>query len=159
MTRKRRSCSMGQVDDTEENEVEARYLRQQEHAEKYGEMMPDCAGEDVCENMVFVNAYSEDQVYGGPEEGGWYYDAGIPLASVPIRAKPAIRRSVYGENEYQLVPADQVEADRTVKQLEKLFSCLQNPRGRSSVIGGPDVEIRIEECPAKPFPARRPRYE
>lgn len=36
---------------------------------------------------LYVNAYAVTRHYGGPEEGGWWYNAGQPLASVPIRAK------------------------------------------------------------------------
>jgi hypothetical protein len=36
--------------------------------------------------MLYINVYLVSQLYGGPEEGGWYYDAGEPLASVPINS-------------------------------------------------------------------------
>lgn len=29
--------------------------------------------------LYFVHKYSEQQCYGGPEEGGWWYDAGDPV--------------------------------------------------------------------------------
>lgn len=32
--------------------------------------------------MHYVNVYLEDQAYGGPEEGGWYYSLGSPDASL-----------------------------------------------------------------------------
>ncbi len=38
----------------------------------------------VSTRIVYLNLYLIDQSYGGPEEGGWYYDVGTPLASVPI---------------------------------------------------------------------------
>lgn len=31
----------------------------------------------------WVNVYLEDRMYGGPEEGGWWYDAGILVRSSP----------------------------------------------------------------------------
>ena len=31
----------------------------------------------------FVNAYRINRRYGGPEEGGWWYDTGQLLASIP----------------------------------------------------------------------------
>lgn len=37
--------------------------------------------------ILFLNVYSVARHRGGPEEGGWYYNSGIPLASVPIWAK------------------------------------------------------------------------
>lgn len=33
----------------------------------------------------YVNAYRVTLGYGGPEEGGWWYDLGEPLASIPVR--------------------------------------------------------------------------
>src|SRR4051794_6841001 len=36
------------------------------------------------EGIAFVNAYELTQGYGGPEEGGWWYDCGTPLASIPV---------------------------------------------------------------------------
>jgi hypothetical protein len=38
------------------------------------------------QNRLFVNVYLVSRVYGGPEEGGWWYDSGEPLASVPVPA-------------------------------------------------------------------------
>ena len=37
--------------------------------------------------MLYVNVYLVTQLYGGPEEGNWYFDAGSPLASIPIVTK------------------------------------------------------------------------
>lgn len=34
-------------------------------------------------NGMFVNAYLVDRAYGGPEEGGWYYDIGEFIKGVP----------------------------------------------------------------------------
>lgn len=36
--------------------------------------------------MLYVNVYHVSQLYGGPEEGGWYYDAGEPIASIPVKS-------------------------------------------------------------------------
>lgn len=34
--------------------------------------------------MLYVNVYLVTQIYGGREEGGWYFDSGEPLGSIPI---------------------------------------------------------------------------
>ena len=34
----------------------------------------------------YVNVYDEGQCFGGPEEGGWWYDAGAPVESILCRA-------------------------------------------------------------------------
>lgn len=38
-------------------------------------------------DLIYVNAYSVTRHYGGPEEGGWYFNHSEPLASIPIPAK------------------------------------------------------------------------
>lgn len=93
--------------------------------------------------LVFVNAYSVCRCYGGPEEGGWWYDSGRPLASVPV-----------------------IEDDETVIEMEKkriteLMGWPVGPtrQGRYSVIGGDDFEICVEDEPGQPYPAERPHYE
>lgn len=38
-------------------------------------------------NILYVNAYAVNRSYGGPEEGGWWYNSGSPLASIPVKAE------------------------------------------------------------------------
>jgi len=38
-------------------------------------------------DLLYVNAYSVTRHFGGREEGGWWFNAGEPLASIPIKAK------------------------------------------------------------------------
>lgn len=38
-------------------------------------------------DILHLNAYSQGRTCGGPEEGGWWYNYGMPLASIPILAK------------------------------------------------------------------------
>lgn len=45
--------------------------------------------------MLYVNVYLVSQVYGGPEEGGWYYDVGEPMGSTPIKTKLERGKSYY----------------------------------------------------------------
>jgi len=35
--------------------------------------------------ILYVNVYRVTRHFGGPEEGGWYYNAGEPLASIPFK--------------------------------------------------------------------------
>jgi hypothetical protein len=34
--------------------------------------------------MRYVNVYEIHKIFGGPEEGGWYYNSYSPMASVPF---------------------------------------------------------------------------
>ena len=55
--------------------------------------------------LRYVNVYMVDRAYGGPEEGGWWYDYGVPLKSMPTTALKAerlcvcVRRWVDAQNE------------------------------------------------------------
>lgn len=89
--------------------------------------------------LEFVNAYSMNRFYGGPEEGGWWYDSGSPIASVPI---------------------EQDSHDARVKWEEYL----QNVAGwyseydTGSVLGHDVFETRLEDTFAAPFPTEKPYY-
>lgn len=88
----------------------------------------------------YVNLYELVREYGGPEEGGWYYDAGYPIYGTLIRTTSEglahlianyLRENVYPDHHY-----------------------------RSSVRPqGVDMDVRVENHPAKEFPAERPHYE
>lgn len=89
---------------------------------------------------VYVNAYEVGQCYGGREEGGWWYDSGEPLASIPC------------------MDAEQIAAARA--HLQAVFGpTYEGARDRTSVIGEPNLEIYEEEHTAKFFPETRPHYE
>ena len=84
----------------------------------------------------YVNVYALEQGYGGPEEGGWYYEAGTPVASVPF---DTLR-----------------EAEAEVERLAVRF-----PPGRARYSVRPqsqDYGIHIEPHFAEPFPQHTPRY-
>lgn len=36
---------------------------------------------DLSRSRLYVNVYLVDQAYGGAEEGGWWYDYGLPVES------------------------------------------------------------------------------
>lgn len=39
---------------------------------------------DFLKSVSFVSAYIVERCYGGAEEGGWYYNKYIPIASIPV---------------------------------------------------------------------------
>lgn len=83
----------------------------------------------------WVNVYSVSRCYGGPEEGGWWYDAGECIERMEVAADKA---------------GDVAEALRR-----------QYPRTgrRYSVLGGDDFDVKIEHEPGTYFPQYQPRYE
>lgn len=107
----------------------------------YDDPPDDPPDEALPSPIVFVNAYLVDRLYGGPEEGGWWYDSGAPLASVPVDR------------------GDEAAIEMWRAKLTTMFSDRAGSRSRSSVIGGPDIEVYVEDHTAAYFPAERPYYE
>lgn len=89
---------------------------------------------------AYVSVYSVGRAYGGPEEGGWWYDYGTPQASVPVNTW--------------------AEAEQWRERLEKdeRFSN-EGRRDRHSVIGDENFEVYLEDHCAESFPSSRPHYE
>lgn len=87
--------------------------------------------------QYYVNVYEIDRGYGGPEEGGWWYDCGTPVATVPF---DTLR-----------------EAEAFADVMEKRFP--HDHSSNSVIYSGGDYSVRIERGFAKPYPSRTPRYE
>jgi hypothetical protein len=84
----------------------------------------------------YVNVYEVSRHYGGPEEGGWWYDAGEPIASIPCDT--------------------QAEADKVKQAYRDRYPGTTN---RYSVLGGTDYVVTIEDEFATAWPTERPHYE
>lgn len=94
--------------------------------------------------MRFIVAFYEvDRAYGGPEEGGWWYDTGT--LSRPLRVCPT--------EEAALVLAKR--ANRLLERLQK------HVRDVGSILyeGGRFAAIVCEQTAPASIPAVRPRYE
>jgi hypothetical protein len=85
----------------------------------------------------YVNVYEIDRVWGGAEEGGWWYDSGEPVASIPFDTMR------------------EAEAYRDTMRVR-----FPHNRSSSSVTyAGGDYQVTIERMFARPYPEERPRYE
>ena len=94
----------------------------------------------------YLNVYEIEQIYGGPEEGGWFFNCGSPVESVRVDNQQELDSTrVRLEARYQM--NDKSSWDRGRK------------RGSSSCAGGYDIQINIEDEFAKAYPQQRPRYE
>jgi hypothetical protein len=90
-----------------------------------------------------VNVYEVTRHYGGPEEGGWWYDTGEPVISVTVDGKNA------GE----------VEACELIL-MEDLQRAYPDTGERYSMAPrATDYEVRIEEHAGEAWPDERPHYE
>lgn len=92
---------------------------------------------------VYVVVYEVDRAFGGREEGGWWYDTGHLVHSVPIRGRKG-----------------QVMA-KAAKVLKRTRREWPENGSSSSVLGGhEDYRCWIETSePAEYFPTERPYYE
>lgn len=87
----------------------------------------------------FVNVYLTDRAYGGPEEGGWWFD--------------------YGQIE-AVYPCDTLKAAISLREwlLENDYTN-EGRRPTSSVLSDGEYQITIEFKPGQDWPKRRPHYE
>lgn len=89
------------------------------------------------EEKVYVNVYSVTRHFGGHEEGGWYYDWYMCVETIPCK------------NKY---------SDEIAKDLEEAYA--KHKRGDiSSVLGGVDVVVYVEDEISKSATRERPMYE
>lgn len=97
---------------------------------------------------VYVNVYELDRAYGGPEEGGWWYDIGTFEAGMSLTLPGTADAAV-------------------VRQLADLLLLLLDasaqaegtpPVGYSNYRGG-RYGVRVEDSPGRDWPASTPRYE
>lgn len=88
----------------------------------------------------FMNAYEANLASGGPEEGGWWFETGTPLASIPF--------------------GNYAEAEAAFNLLERqLKGSYNDGRSMSSVISEGDLRIVVENHFAEAYPSERPHYE
>lgn len=97
-------------------------------------------GVDV--HILYVNVYDITRCFGGPEEGGWWYDAG---ECIEIHRVAATSKEECVAIAAALRTDLSAEFPRTAK--------------RYSVLGGEDYDIFIQDDPGSDFPEVRPHYE
>lgn len=90
--------------------------------------------------VKFLNAYSVNRIYGGPQEGGWWFDEGYPIASIPLREED---------------PAAKIEWEAYLTA--KVAWTSQYDKG--SVLGHDVFEMGLEDNFARHYPEETPRYE
>lgn len=93
---------------------------------------------DADENMkVYVNVYAVTREFGGYEEGGWYYDNLTCIDCVPCK------------NKY----SDEIKEDLKEEYKHEKHGDI------SSVLGGVDIWVYIEDKPKKSETREKPIYE
>lgn len=98
---------------------------------------------DKYDGLIYLNVYLVDQAYGGPEEGGWWYNIGECLASIPFETLEEITEEI--KDKYQ-------------KMFEKIY--YREPhKDRFQTNGEADVIIIVENYKGSNFPQTCPHYE
>lgn len=95
-----------------------------------------------------VACYLVDRAYGGPEEGGWWYDTGYP--GKPRDNDPALATKYFENKQDAYAYRDQME-----KALEPYN---EGRRPISSVISEGIWRVCVEEGPPHEWPVGRPHY-
>lgn len=93
-----------------------------------------------------LNEYEVTREYGGPEEGGWWYNLYRPTGQ-SIVLPPLV---TYDEADDMLGVLNMYAAQDNKAT---------NPHGIYSVLGGADTLWQLEHNAPEPSPATRPHYE
>lgn len=99
--------------------------------------------------MFFVNVYEVDRCYGGPEEGGWYYDAGYASPhQTQIGGKTFFNRS------NAVAYCNELNAKLDAEAKEGGYR-----RNVGSVCySGGAYQAHVEQHPARSYPEETPYY-
>lgn len=85
----------------------------------------------------WVNVYRVDRAYGGPEEGGWWFDTGEPIHTLEFRSK------------------------REAQDVAEALGTVYHATGSSQSMAAqePDYRITLERQKGTAYPTHRPHYE
>ena len=100
----------------------------------------------------YINVYLVDRAYGGPEEGGWYYDYGNPVESRRVRVdwpQPSGPYTHYMDEDTHQLEFLKLRYDRLNEGRPSVHSVLSE--GRYKVIE--------EDRFARSWPEKTPHYE
>lgn len=101
---------------------------------------PFAAAYGTAHGVKFLNVYEMWREYGGPEEGGWYYDRGDFVGG----------RLLVNPSE-----EDHAQAER---ELRELFPS-SGRKAYSVMYHGGEYKMMLEDSPGADYPAELPHYE
>lgn len=96
----------------------------------------------------YANLYLQDRAYGGPEEGGWWYDVRTPADGDWDTEPP--QHGHFPTPDEALAAAEQLQEWCERENF--------NRRPPSSVLSEGHFVVRVEAWPAEPSPKNRPHY-
>ena len=128
----------------EERRTNAEYDSELESEEVRSEWCPAWA---VWPSPKYINAYCVTQAYGGPEEGGWWFDRGEPLESVRCDTQQQFdAATLVVEWRYKVKDCDKWSRERKAGP----HSCMR---------GAYSISVSVEDHFAEAYPRTRPHYE
>jgi hypothetical protein len=101
------------------------------------------------QTTLHLNLYSVRQNYGGPEEGGWWYESGVALGSVPLPATWEWTGDIYEDDHLHLEPRVKSAHHEAARLLLNLTAMHDTH----------NYHISLEDHMASDYPRSRPRYE
>lgn len=114
-------------------------------------MIPGCEGEEEDHAMkYYVNRYIVNRAYGGPEEGGWWYEYGIFDYTCP----EGLYRT--GDEDAALMLRDRLQ-EATDQVQDKMPGAFKYDLS-SACCQGRVVWI-VQTHPGRDYPSERPVYE
>lgn len=113
-------------------------------------------GEASCVHSVAF--YDVDLAYGGPEEGGWYFQYGEPSTEAELMLQTKLFTAFFDPQYLVLRPSAEAKS-YVVSLLPKLDALNEGRPDISSVASIGKYAILIEEGYPKSFPASKPQYE
>lgn len=94
-----------------------------------------------------VAIYLVDRAYGGPEEGGWWYECGEPVLEFAAKTRGFAREN------------DAYRYAETLNQSSFIEELNEGRPDIGSVLSRGQYSAVVQEGFPSPFPATRPHYE
>lgn len=101
------------------------------------------AWSDVQRTQWHINVYELDRAYGGAEEGGWWYDCGELIHTIPVMDED--------------ITDDEIE--KLCDLLEKIYPAKTDYDVGSVLYSGGAYAVVVEPKEGESYPQERPRYE
>ena len=131
------------------------------NAQDFNEEQYETVGqEEMDKGRKFVSVYKADRAYGGPEEGGWWYDVYDLVDSVPVISMAAARQvKSFLEQKYKAENRDTgpLDSAKGFENLPEGTEDSQIPRGFSGEAS--ELQAVIEERPGEKETQERPHYQ
>lgn len=102
----------------------------------------------------YVTVYATEERYGGPEEGGWWYESGIPVKHIRVRG---FEKAMNVAEEF-----NSKQSDEPREILNGSFDYeISGPNDcdGSEIFGSRLTAYVAGKRPGKAYPERRPHYE